>query len=179
MHRLAAQRLIEALVMLLGQRGGHSVGRVQAGERRGGINSRILPAHKSLPAHLLQVWEFEIGPGLDPLGDPVTIFIRAVLAEALAVRVDYAHQTIIEVDQVVLVYQTDVVHPMAVDISQDQIQILLVTKHDVGKDIQTELSEIDRPASHLFDLGPFLFIYASGLPPGDRCAGVHLTATMI
>ena len=78
-HRLAAQRVVKALVLGLGQRRGHPVGGVQPAERRGAIDPAVRAVDKALPADLLEVGEFEIGPRLDVLGDHVQVLLGRVL----------------------------------------------------------------------------------------------------
>ena len=100
MDRLAAQGLVELLVLGLGQRGGHAVGGVQSRQRRGLVDARVDAVDQPLPADLLQIGEFQVGPGLDPLGDVLLIIAGGVLGVFLAVGSDDADQAVVEIDAV-------------------------------------------------------------------------------
>ena len=60
------------------------------------------------------------------LGDPIGIFSWGVFAESFSIRIDHADLAIVEIDLVILIYQTDRVGAMRVDIAQDQVQVGLV-----------------------------------------------------
>ncbi len=65
---------------------------------------------------------------------------------------------------------------MSVEVAEDQVDVLFVAKHDVIEEFQTELSELNRPASHFFDLLSLVFRDAFGQPAGDGRAGMNLSS---
>ncbi len=75
-NRFAAQRVVKAFVLGLGQRRGHAIGGVEPAERGGTIDAAVGAIDESLPADLLEVGEFEIGPRLHVLGHHIQVLVR-------------------------------------------------------------------------------------------------------
>ena len=68
---------------------------------------------------------------------------------------------------------------MSVHIAEDQIHICLVAKHNIIEDLEAELCELNRPASHLFDLFALFFGDAFGHPAGMDVHGWTLRPPII
>ena len=107
-------------------------------------------------------------------GDVSSVVFRFVLHILLAIRSDHAHLAVVEVDLVVGIDQTHVVGVVGVDITDDQVEVLLVAQHDVVEGFQAELGKFNGPAPHLLDLNPLLLGNAFGQPPRNGCAGMDL-----
>ncbi len=150
-HRLAAERLVEALVLGLGQRRGHAVGGVQAAERRGPVDAGVLAVDEALPAHRLEVRIDQVAVGLDVLGDVGQVVLAVELLELGAVGTDHAHLTVVEVDLVVLVDEAHVVGLVGEGVALDEVDVVAVAEHDVVEQVHGELGELDLLGRDLHD----------------------------
>ncbi len=65
---------------------------------------------------------------------------------------------------------------MGVDVAQDQVDVCLVSQHDIVEQLQAELGKVDRPLAQFED---FISLFRSDTlrqAAGDGCAGVYLAA---
>ena len=173
MHRFAAQRGVKLFVLFLGERRCHAVGGVEARERGGAIHTGIFSIYETFPADLFEIGELEIRPGFNVFGDPFSVFVGGILADAFAVGVNYAHFAVIEIHFVLFIYRSDVVSVMGVDVADDQVNVGFVAQHNFVEEINAELRELNPPASHLFDLFALFFGDAFGESARNRSAGMH------
>ena len=141
--RLAAERLVEALVLGLRQRRRHAVGGVETRQRRGPVDARVLAVDEALPADRLEVRVDEVAVRLDVLGDVVEVVLGLELLELGAVGAGDADLAVVEVDLVVVVDEAHVVGLVHEGVALDQVDVGLVAQHDVVEELQRELGELD------------------------------------
>jgi hypothetical protein len=83
MDRLPAERPVELLVRVLGERRGHAVGGVQARKRRNRIHAALGAFGESLPPDLRQVADLYVEPGRTVLRDVGQVLPARALPEYL------------------------------------------------------------------------------------------------
>jgi len=81
-----------------------------------------------------------------------SIVARRILYELMPIGINHADHPIVKIDAIVLIHGPHIIGAMCVDVAQDQINILFVAKHNIIEKLEAELRELNRPASHLFNL---------------------------
>jgi len=103
-------------------------------------------------------------------GDVLGVILWRVFHELLSIGIHHAHHAVVEIDLVILVHGAHIIRAMSVHIAEDEINILLVAKDNINEELQAELGELNRPATHLFDLFSLIFRNSFSETTRNGCA---------
>jgi len=151
--RLAAHVVVELLVGLLGSRRSHAIRGIQPAERRSPVDATVGPVLKPFPAHLFQVGDLDIAPGLDSFSEIPRILLRRVARALAPLRIHDAHLPVVKVQVILRVDEAHRVRAVLERLGTQHVPILRVRQDGIPPEGQRELREGDRVLTHLHQAG--------------------------